>query len=82
MQRLIVEHLQCVHQILRYVSSTKDRGHGIAEQLVGYTNVDWIGDASDRRSTSGFMFSIESAGVAWSSKKQSIVVLSSIEAEY
>ena len=29
---------------------------GVLEQLVSYTNVDWADDASDRRSTSEFMF--------------------------
>ena len=42
----------------------------------------WAGSVSDRRSTSGFMFSFGSAAVTWSSKKQPTVALSSIEAEY
>ena len=65
MERPTVEHLHCAHRILRYVSGSKDRGllyrYKIAEQLVGYTDSDWAGDASDRQSTSGFMFSLESA---------------------
>ena len=36
---------------MHYVSGTKERGllyrRGLAEQLVGYTDVDWAGDASD-----------------------------------
>ena len=51
-------------------------------QLVGYTDVDWAGNAADRRSTSGYTFSLESAAIAWSSKKQPTVALSSTEAEY
>ncbi|MCO5560879.1 hypothetical protein L7F22_014499 [Adiantum nelumboides] len=38
--------------------------------------------SSDCRSTSGYMFSFESAVVTWSSKKQPTVALSSTEAEY
>ena len=86
MQKPSVEHLQCAQRILWYVSGTKDWGllyrQGITEKLVGYTDADWAGDASDRRSTSGYMFSIGSAAVAWSSKKQPTVALSSTEAEY
>jgi hypothetical protein len=51
-------------------------------QLAGYTNADWAGNAVDRRCTSGYAFSIGSAVVAWSSKKQPTVALSSTEAEY
>ena len=48
----------------------------------GYTDADWASSISDRRSTSGFMFSLGSAAISWSSKKQPIVALSSTEAEY
>ena len=41
-----------------------------------------IGSMCDRRSTNGFMFSLGSAAVTWSSKKQPTVALSSTEAEY
>jgi len=45
-------------------------------------DVDWVGNVSNRRSTSGFMFSFGSGAINWSRKKQPIVALSSIEAEY
>jgi hypothetical protein len=51
-------------------------------QLVGYTDADWVGNAADRRSTSGYAFTLGSAAIAWSSKKQPAVALSSTEAEY
>jgi hypothetical protein len=31
-------------------------------------DADWAGNGSDRRSTSGFMFSFGSGAVSWSSK--------------
>ena len=50
---------------------------------VGHANwVDWAGYKVDRWSTSGLLFSIGSGAISWSSKKQPIVALSSIEAEY
>ena len=71
---------------MRYVSDTKGQGllyrDGVAKQLVLYTDADWADDATDRRSTFGFTFSLGSATVAWSSKKKPIVALSSIEVEY
>ncbi|MCO5593841.1 hypothetical protein L7F22_047859 [Adiantum nelumboides] len=51
-------------------------------QVHGYTNSDWAGSVSDRRSTSGYIFSFGSAVVTWSNKKQPTVALLSTEAEY
>jgi hypothetical protein len=51
-------------------------------QFAGYTDADWAGNAADRRSTSGYAFTLGSATITWSSKKQPIVALSSTEAEY
>ncbi len=45
-------------------------------------DVDWAVNVSNRRSTSGFMFSFGSGAVSWSSKKQPIVALLNTEAEY
>ena len=55
---------------------------GIAKQLVGYIDVDWAKHVGDRRSTSGFAFSLGSAAIAWSTKKQPTIALSSMEAKY
>ena len=69
-----------------YVSGTKDTAllyrTSVAEQLVGYMNVDWAENVGDHRSTSSFAFSLGSAVIARSSKKQSAVAMSSTEAEY
>ena len=46
---------------------------GVAEQLVSYTNADWAGNTGNH---------IESTTISWSTKKKSIIALSSIEAEY
>jgi len=50
--------------------------------VYGYRDVDWVGSAYDKRSTNGYVFSLGSGGVSWSSKKQPIVALSTTEAEY
>ena len=50
--------------------------------LVGFTDSDWAGSVSDRKSTSGCCFSLGSAVVSWFSRKQKSVALSSAEAEY
>eukprot|EP00253_Pinus_taeda_P008596 PITA_08596 len=50
--------------------------------LVGYSDSDWAGNLDDRRSITGYAFSIGSGVISWCSKKQSTVALSSCEAEY
>ena len=56
--------------------------HGDGVRLAGYTDSDWAGCASDRKSTSGCCFGLGSAVVSWFSRKQQSVALSSAEAEY
>lgn len=50
--------------------------------LTSYSDADWAGDPNDRRSTSGLLILVNEIPVSWKSKKQSIVALSSCEAEY
>ena len=54
----------------------------MSNQVHGYTNADWDGSIPDRRSASGFMFSLGSAAISWCNKKQLTVALSSTEVEY
>jgi len=79
-------HLDVVMHILRYIKHTLY--YGIFDeansqlQVHGYTDANWASNVSNRRSTSGFMFSFGSGDVSWSSKKQPKVALSSTEAKY
>ena len=89
MDRPRVSHLNAAKRILRYVKGTI--GYGIlmpinhsenTRNLYGYTDADWCGDKSDRKNIAGFVFLIDSTPISWSSKKESVVALSSCEAEY
>jgi len=79
-------HWKAAKRILHYIQGTHNFGihyaAGIELDLVGYTDSDWAGDSEDRKSTSGYSFSLGSGPVCWSSKKQSAIALSSTEAEY
>ena len=79
-------HLDVVRCILRYVGATMDYAlfyeAGTLLELYGYTDADWVGSATDCRSTSGFIFSLGSATITWSNKKQPTIVVSSIDVEY
>ena len=52
-------------------------------KLIGYTDADW-GNYPDRKSISGYYFTMSDNGpaISWKSKKQATVALSSCEAEY
>ena len=55
---------------------------GVMKSLHGYADANWAGDLTTRKSTSGYVFQIGSSAVPLISKHQSIVTLSSTEAEY
>eukprot|EP00253_Pinus_taeda_P016136 PITA_16136 len=55
---------------------------GIALNLLGFTDFDWMGDNIDCKSTSGYSLSLGSGPICWSSKKQATIALSLAEAEY
>lgn len=79
-------HLDAANRILRYLGGTINFGLVYKADanlcLKGYTDADWAGDSSTRRSTSGFVYNLGSATISWCSKKQATVALSSTEAEY
>jgi glutathionylspermidine synthase len=49
---------------------------------VGYNDSDWARDMDDKKSNIGFVFYMGDTSFTWSSNKQSIVTLSTCEAEY
>ena len=51
-------------------------------KLHGFMDAYWAGNPTDRKSTSGGVFSIGSTTVSWYNRKQKYVALSSAEAEY
>ena len=79
------QHWIAVKHIFRYIRGTMD--HGILYKrgdraLVGYSDASWASDANDRKSVSGYIFTLAGAPISWRSKKQTTVALSTAEAEY
>ncbi|PNX65015.1 putative copia-type protein, partial [Trifolium pratense] len=75
MERPTDLHVAAVKRILRYLKGTLSFGVmykcGTGEELKmqGWTDSDYAGDFDDRKSTSGYVFTMGSSAVCWSSKK-------------
>src|SRR5258708_31217733 len=54
----------------------------IGDNIIGFTDLDWGGNANSWRSVSRYIFIFCGAAIAWSAKKQLMIALSSMEAEY
>ena len=50
--------------------------------LSGYSDSDWVDSVVDRKSTSGYCFSMGSTMISWSSRKQGSIAQSTAEEEY
>ena len=79
-------HLSAAKRVLRYLQGTTGFGIFYAkrgnEELISFTESDYAGCLEDRKSTPGYTFILSSGVVAWSSRKQPIVTLSTTEAEF
>jgi hypothetical protein len=76
-----------IQRFFRYLVGTTSLGitYGgspTSEPLMGYSDADFAGDMDHRKSTSSFVFRLGNGPVAWKSRRQRTVTLSSIEAEY
>ncbi|XP_071740391.1 secreted RxLR effector protein 161-like [Rutidosis leptorrhynchoides] len=81
-----VHHMEALIRIIKYLKKTAD--YGVVFEKNGhlktqiYTEEGWAGEKGDRRSTSGFFTLVGGNLVAWRSKKQKVVALSSAESEF
>lgn len=80
------EHMEAVYRILRYLKSCPGKGVLFERnenlEISGYTDADWAGDQTDRKSTSEYFMFVGNSLVSWRSKKQKVVARSSSEAEF
>jgi len=78
------DHMRAAKSVLRYFRGTTRLGvmYGANEALQGYVDADWAGDINGRRSTTGFIFTLNGGPISWASKRQSTVATSTAEAEY
>nr|GEV42651.1 hypothetical protein [Tanacetum cinerariifolium] len=79
-------HFSALKRILRYIQGTMDYGLQLfstsTTDLVAYSDADWAGCPTTRRSTSGYCVFLGNNLLSWSSKRQPTLSRSSSEAEY
>jgi hypothetical protein len=77
-------HWMAAKGLLRYLKGTCNMGlkFGGDHTIQGYSDADWAGDTTSRKSTGGYVFTIGRTAFSWQSKLQSVVAASSTEAEY
>ena len=78
-------HWHAVKRVMRYLKATISYSitYGEPEEdLIGHCDSDWGGDEIERRSTTGYVFTLNGGAVAWASRLQKTTALSVAEAEY
>ncbi|KAH9754238.1 hypothetical protein KPL71_015385 [Citrus sinensis] len=82
------EHWRAVKWILRYLRGTTSYGLLYGGERANYNLVegsvdsDYTGDLDNRRSLTCFLFTLNSCTISWKASLQSVVALSTTEAEY
>ena len=67
---------------LEYIPTKRQNADIFTKPLDRFSDLDWVGNADDRKNITGGCFYIGANRVAWMSKKQNFVSLSIAEAEY
>ncbi|GKB06196.1 ribonuclease H-like domain-containing protein [Tanacetum coccineum] len=79
-------HFSALKRIAQYVCGTLDYGLQLfsssTTDLVAYSDEDWAGCPTTRRSTSGYCVFLGNNLLSWSSKRQPTLSRSSVKAEY
>ncbi len=89
MQNPCVRHWRSIQHLLRYLATHPDLGiyfgpedQGKGPQLMGYSDADLAGDPETRRSCAGYVILLGSSPVAWSSRTEKSITLSTAESEW
>lgn len=81
-----VDHFRALDRIWKYLIGTPNTGVSYGQsrdlKIQGYCDSDWGGDYPTRKSTTGYLFTLNGGAISWNSRLQKTVALSSCEAEY
>jgi hypothetical protein len=81
-----ISHWNGIKKTLRYIQGTKglmltyERSDSL--KIVGYSDSDFAGYLDIDRSTSGYVFKLTSGAISWSSSKQTVMISSTMYAEF
>lgn len=84
------KHVGALKRVLRYLAGTEKYGITYTRQtaesksvvLEGYCDSNWGNGPETRKGTTGLVFTLAGGAVSWMSRRQTIVALSTAEAEY
>ena len=77
-------HWNVTKRVSKYLKGTKSRKLTLGKSrdgIIGYSDANWALQ-DHRHSISAYIFQINSGSISWSCQKQSIIALSSTEAEF
>jgi len=86
--RPFTSYLTAAKRVLQYLKGTADlklvfpRIPVTPSPILGFTDSDFAGDINRRKSQGGYVFQVYNGPVSWKFYKQSMVALSTTEAEY
>jgi hypothetical protein len=87
--RPFTSYLTAAMRVLRYLKSTADfrlhftgNGIDIGNSLVECSDSDCANDSGDRKSQGGHLFLANNGAVSWQSRKQGLIAMSTLEAEF
>ncbi len=84
------QHWETAKNVVRYLTGTSSYGIVYGGKpfeplkpivLDGFSDADYGGDTDSRRSTTGYVFTLNGSAISWSSKRQSTIAVSTTEAE-
>ena len=81
-----LDHWKAAKKVLRYLQGTKNymltyrRSNHL--EVIGYSDSDYAGCVDTRKSTFGYLFLLAEGAISWKSAKQSVIVASTMEAEF
>ena len=79
-----LEHWKAAKKVLRYLQGTKMLTYRKSDHLevIDYTDSDFASCVDTRKSTFGYVYLLAGGAISWKSAKQSVIVASTMEAEF
>ncbi|KAL5578473.1 hypothetical protein UlMin_020172 [Ulmus minor] len=81
-----LDHWKATKKVLRYFQGMKDHTLTYRKsnhlKVIRYSDLDYDGCVDTRKSTFSYLFLLAGGAISWKSAKQSIIVASTLEAEF